>query len=70
MVTKLMMIILKCMEILNHYIGYQEQIQWYIVSYTKQTLSEETRFVATRERAWGEEELDEDNQKVQISSYK
>ena len=77
MITRhIVVIILKYIEIYNHYFVYQELIwccrSMILQKETKQRKSwkKETRFVGTTGRVWGEGELDEGSQKVQTSSNK
>ena len=60
------MVILKYIEILNHYVVYEELVL-FEVNYTSKTnkfIGKEITFVVTRSRVWREEELDEGRQKV------
>ena len=60
------MVILKYIEILKHYVVYEELVL-FEVNYTSKTnkfIGKEITFVVTRSRVWREEELDEGRQKV------
>lgn len=75
MLTRLIMvIILKGLEISDHYVVYQELTQRcrsiILQKQANNLREEEIRFVVTRGRGWGERRLDEGGQKVQTSSCK
>ena len=66
--------VLKCTEILNHYVVYQELTQCcrpiVLQKQTNEVIEKEIRFVVTISWGWGKGELDEGSQKVPISIYK